>query len=108
MPISTDVLLLILACAAVTVSVRVLPFLLVNQMQWPDWFLNWLEYIPVAVVSALFFSEIFLEQGAFRSLQDPYLLAGLITLLGAFLVRNIIGIIIMGVLVFSLLNHLLS
>lgn len=108
MTLRLEVLLLILACMAVTFIPRVLPMLLFGRVELPQWFLIWLRYIPVAIISALFFKDTLLLQGQLRSWDDVYLTAGLLTLLIAFVSRNIFVTIIGGAVVFNVLRWVLA
>lgn len=89
---------------AVTIVPRVLPMLLVNRLNLPHWFWAWLRYIPVSVIAALFFRETLLINGEFRQWGDPYLIAGQLTLITAFLCRNLFLTVCLGVALFTLLR----
>ena len=52
MEIRTEFLALVLACAAVTAIPRVLPLVALSRVQLPAWLLEWLRYVPIAVLSA--------------------------------------------------------
>lgn len=107
MSVRPEILLLILACMAVTIVPRVAPMALVNRLRLPAWFLAWLSYIPVSVISALFFREAFLSAGAWRSWDDPYLVAGMLTLAVAFLCRNFFLTAVIGAFIFTACRYLL-
>ena len=81
MTLRIDILLLIIACAAVTIVPRVLPLVLANRLVLPPKVELWLRQIPVAVISALFFREILFGGGI-------HLAAGIAALLTAFVVRR--------------------
>ena len=109
MTLRLEVLLLILACMAVTIVPRVLPMLTVNRLRLPPSAVAWLSYVPSAVISALFFREILATpEGAPRGFLDPYFLAGWMTLALAFLTRNIILTVIAGVALFATLHWLFA
>ena len=102
MSVRWEILSLIVACMAVTIVPRVLPMMWVNYFRPPQWFLAWLSYIPVAVISALFFKEAFLVNGVLRAWHDPYFLAAWATLMVAFFFRNILITVALGVCFFAL------
>lgn len=104
MTVRLEILLLILACMAVTVLPRVLPLSLAHRIRLPQWFLAWLQYVPIAVISALFFREVLLLNGEWRQWHDPYLLAAWPTLAVAIVSRHILLTIIIGTLLFTLLR----
>ena len=109
MTLRPEVLLLILACMAVTIVPRVLPMMTVNRLRLPQWAAAWLSYVPSAVISALFFREILATPaGELRGLLDPHFIAGWATLALAFLTRNIIATVIAGVALFAVLRWALG
>ena len=108
MSIRPEIILLILGCMGVTVLPRILPMAFANRLHLPAWFLAWLRYIPVSVIAALFFREVLLTAGAFRQWDDPYLIAGLLTLVAAFVFRNILLTVVVGAVVFTALRFILG
>jgi branched-subunit amino acid transport protein len=58
MQIRAEFLALVLACALVTAIPRVLPLVALSRVQLPGWALDWLRYVPVAVLSALLAIEL--------------------------------------------------
>jgi branched-subunit amino acid transport protein len=58
MDIRPEFLALVLACALVTAVPRVLPLLVLSRLQLPQWLLDWLRYVPVAVLASLLSLEI--------------------------------------------------
>lgn len=59
--LDAEYLLLIAGMGLVTYLPRCLPLLFLSSRKLPDWFIEWLDMIPVAILSALVFSEIFLS-----------------------------------------------
>lgn len=97
MEIRAEFLALVLACAAVTAIPRVLPLVALSRVQLPGWLLEWLRYVPIAVLSALLSIEL-LSTG----------LAGLVAIAAAlgvaFLTRNLLGTALAGVALYWLLG----
>lgn len=58
MDIRPEFLGLVLACALVTAVPRVLPLLVLSRLQLPQWLLDWLRYVPVAVLASLLSLEL--------------------------------------------------
>jgi branched-subunit amino acid transport protein len=58
MAIRPEFLTLILACALVTAVPRVLPLLVLSKLRLPQWLLDWLRYVPAAVLGALLALEL--------------------------------------------------
>jgi branched-subunit amino acid transport protein len=86
----------VLACALVTAVPRVLPLLVLSKMELPQWLLDWLRYVPVAVLAALLSLEL-LAAGT-KSLA-PIAIA----LAVAAATRSLLGTVLTGVGVYWLL-----
>jgi len=97
MEIRAEFLGLVLACALVTAVPRVLPLVALSRMQLPGWLLDWLRYVPVAVLSALLAIEL-LSAGA---AGVPAIAAAVAV---AFMTRSLLGTAVAGVAVFWLLS----
>jgi branched-subunit amino acid transport protein len=54
-----DYILLIVAMGLVTYIPRWFPLFFLSQRKLPLWFVEWLDLIPVAILSALVFSDLF-------------------------------------------------
>ncbi len=97
MEIRAEFLGLVLACALVTAVPRVLPLVALSRMQLPGWLLDWLRYVPVAVLSALLAIEL-LSAGA---AGVPAIGAAFAV---AFMTRSLLGTAVAGVAVFWVLS----
>jgi branched-subunit amino acid transport protein len=97
MEIRAEFLGLVLACALVTAVPRVLPLVALSRMQLPGWLLDWLRYVPVAVLSALLAIEL-LSAGA---AGVPAIAAAVAV---AFMTRSLLGTAVAGVAVFWVLS----
>ena len=98
MDIRPEFLGLILACALVTAVPRVLPLVVLSRFQLPAWLLDWLRFVPIAILGALLFLEVSLAAAP---------LAGVATALAvAALTRSILGTVLAGVAVYGLLLYL--
>ncbi|MGI9347152.1 MAG: AzlD domain-containing protein [Gammaproteobacteria bacterium] len=104
MSIRPDILALIFACLVVTFIPRIIPLMLAHRITLPRPILAWLAYIPTAVIAALFFNEMLLSGGTWRTWQSPHIWAGLAALATAFLSRHIATTIIIGMAVFAMLS----
>ncbi len=58
MEISLYILLVIIGTAVVTFVPRVLPLIVLSRLDLLEWALRWLDYIPIAVMSALLAQEV--------------------------------------------------
>jgi branched-subunit amino acid transport protein len=75
MEIRPEFLSLVLACALVTAVPRVLPLVLLSRFSLPQWLLDWLRFVPVAVLAALTAIEVLMPGGKALALHPPALLA---------------------------------
>lgn len=95
MDIRPEFLGLVLACALVTAVPRVLPLLVLSRLQLPQWLLDWLRFVPVAVLASLLSLEL-LSTGT----------AGLVGITAALVVaaatRSLLGTVLAGVAVYWL------
>jgi branched-subunit amino acid transport protein len=95
MAVRPEFLGLVLACALVTAVPRVLPLLVLSRLQLPQWLLDWLRYVPVAVLASLLSLEI-LSTGKFG------LPAIAVALAVAAATRSLLATVLAGVAVYWL------
>lgn len=96
-------LLLILGMGLVTYVPRWFPLFLFTQRKLPEWFIQWLDLIPVAILSALVFSDLFLS-GSPRHLDvlQTKSIVAIPTFLFALKTRSLGGTVIVGMALFWL------
>ena len=107
MEVSSYVLLIIIGSGIVTLLPRVLPLIFLNNIKLKEDVVNWLNYIPVAVLAALLAQELLLSNGQISILNNEKLLAALPTFLVAILTKSLLGTVVVGVvsmLVIKLIN----
>lgn len=96
---SRDFLLLMLALGAVTYLPRLLPLVMLSRRTLPGWFAEWLELIPVAILSALIAPTLFAQSNPrVFTLGKVELFAALPTLFCACKTRSLAGTVIVGML----------
>lgn len=94
-----DLLILFLAMGAVTYLPRMLPLVMLSRRQLPAWLGEWLEMIPVAILSALISPALFTQSTPrMIVLGKPELWAALPTLLFALKTRSLAGTVLVGML----------
>lgn len=105
MEVNSYVLLIILGSAIVTFIPRVLPIALLSRIQIPEWGINWLKHVPVAVMAALLAQELFLSENKF-SITDNLLelIAAIPTFLIAIITRSLLGTVLVGILSLMILR----
>jgi len=96
---SREFLLLMLAMGAVTYLPRLLPLVMLSRRALPGWFAEWLELIPVAILSALIAPILFAQSNPrVFSFGKVEFFASLPTLLCSFKTRSLAGTVIVGML----------
>ncbi len=98
-----DYLLLFGGMGLVTYLPRALPLLYLAHRKLPRWLIDWLDFIPVAILSALIAPTLLADTTA-RTLQfgKLELLVAIPTLLFAIKTRSLGGTVLVGMLLFWL------
>ena len=108
MDVRPEFLALVLACALVTALPRVLPLVVLSRMTLPGWLLDWLRFVPVAVLAALCAIEVLLPGGTLAvSAANPALPAIAVAFLIAAATRSLLGTVLAGVAGYWLLLSIL-
>jgi branched-subunit amino acid transport protein len=99
MEIRWTILLIILGCALVTFIPRVLPLMVLSQMELPKWVIRWLKNIPVAVMAALLAQELLLSDNQLSlSANLLKLLAAIPAFAIAILTKSLLGTVMAGII----------
>lgn len=100
----TDIILIIIGMAVVTFLTRFGCLLVFRQTGMPAFLTGWLRHVPTAILTALILPSLLLPKGYLDlSLQNHYLLAGILASLVAYKSRNILATVGVGIMVmFSL------
>jgi branched-subunit amino acid transport protein len=100
---TSDYLMLIIGMGLVTYLPRLVPLALLSQRQLPRWLTDWLDLVPVAILSALIAPLLF-TSGKPRTLDfsRPDLLVALPTLLFALKTRSLAGTVVVGMALYWL------
>ncbi|AKG53956.1 branched-chain amino acid transport protein AzlD [Dehalogenimonas sp. WBC-2] len=99
-----EMLLLFLGMAVVTFIPRFLPMALVSRLSIPARVKVFLDYVPVAVLSALVFPSIFAAEGGGIGLEPHLLLSAAAVFLFSYKVRNLWGAVVLGMAVYWVLG----
>ena len=98
-------LLTIFSCGLVTWGARVLPFILLKRFTLKKRVVDYLSFVPVVILSSLWFSNIFIQHlGRWPSIDVKNLLASLPTILAAVWTKNLLVIVCVGMLSLAVLN----
>jgi branched-subunit amino acid transport protein len=105
--IRSEILVLILGMGLVTYIPRWAPLFFLSRRDLPAWFIEWLDLIPVAILSALVVPEL-LTSGDPRhvDLFQPRLLVALPTFFFALKTKSLAGTVILGMVLFWLSGRL--
>ncbi len=100
-----DFIILVVGMALATYLPRMLPLVVLTRTGLPPLVLKWLSFIPVAVLSALLFPSILMQDGGLCIRPDNlYLLAAIPTIIVAAVFRNLFATIVIGIGVTYLLK----
>ncbi|MBW1980707.1 MAG: AzlD domain-containing protein [Deltaproteobacteria bacterium] len=93
----SDYLLLVLGMGVVTYLPRWVPLLFLSRRQLPQWFVEWLDLLPVAILSALLAPEL-VTHGVPRclSLSQAKLWVALPTFVFALKTKSLGGTVLVG------------
>ena len=101
--------LLILGMMAVTFSVRYVPLVLVGRFQLPDRMMRALNYVPVAVLTAICAPAIFMPQGSIDlGLDNAALVGGVASVIIAWRTKNLLLTIVLGMIIYMGWRALMS
>jgi len=102
-----SVLALILGMAMVTYLPRCLPMAFLSRGVLPEKVKMGLDYIPVAILSAIVFPILFSGEGKV-GVQPQYLLAALPVFIFAWKVKSLWGSVVLGMAIYWLLGFVMS
>ena len=102
---SLEFIVLAAAMGLVTYLPRWLPVFFLSRRQLPEWFVEWLDLIPAAILSALIFAELFVTPDPRHvKLLNVKSIVAIPTLLFALKTKSLGGSVVFGMLLFWLLE----
>ena len=104
----TTFFMTVLICAAITISVRALPIILLANAQIPALIREWLNFIPAAVMSAIIVAEILAKPALTAAGWSVSLLATVICVIIGVMTRSLFITVLSGILAFMMLDWVLS
>jgi branched-subunit amino acid transport protein len=100
------IFLTILGMMLVTYIPRLVPVWLLSSKSLPQPVVAWLRYVPVAVLAAMLFPAIFVQDNQVDvGLSNLFLLAALPTLLVAWKTKSLFGSVIVGAVVVAVARY---
>lgn len=106
MEVNSYIILIIIGSGIVTLLPRVIPLVFLNNVKLKKEVINWLNYIPVAILSALLAEELLLSNGQISILNNEKLLAALPTFLVAILTKSLLGTVVVGVISMLIIGNI--
>lgn len=101
-----NIWLVMLLGGLVTFGIRFSLIYLFGRFEVPETMRKALHYVPPAVLSAIVFPELFIRDGVFNpSLDNHRMIAGLVAIFVAWLSRNILITILVGMVALFLLQY---
>lgn len=105
MEVSWTILIIIIGCALVTFVPRVLPLMILSQLELPTWLIRWLKNVPVAVMAALLAQELLLSNNQFSIIDNGLkILAAIPAFIIAILTKSLLGTVMAGVITMMILR----
>jgi branched-subunit amino acid transport protein len=99
-----DYLLLVAGMGLVTYIPRWFPLFALSQRHLPEWLIEWLSLIPIAILAALL-APILFANGETRTISlGPELLVAIPTLFFAWKTRSLGGTVLVGMLLYWLVS----
>ena len=103
------VFLTILGMALVTYVPRLLPIWVLSSKSLPPLVVKWLRYVPVAVLAAMLFPSLLVQEGQVGvGLDNLFLWAAVPTFLIAWKKRSLFGAVIVGMVVVAVARLLFA
>ncbi len=108
MPSFDFTLLTIIGCSIATWLSRTVPFALLKKFNLPAPLLEYLSFVPIVIMSALWFSNLFIQDlGHLPHLNIENLLASVPTILSAVFSKSLLIIVLVGILSLAIIRLIL-
>ena len=106
--VSTEYLTVILGMGMVTFLPRWLPLVYLTKRSLPAWLVEWLDFIPAAILSAILLPAL-VTDSATRAVDfgRPELIVAIPTFVFAILTKSLGGTVIIGMVLFGLAQKFL-
>ncbi len=104
----TQYIILVIGMGLVTYLPRWIPLIALSHRKLPKWIVEWLDLIPVAILSALLL-PLLITTGEPKSVEffRPELLVAIPTFVFALKTKSLSGTIIVGMLLFWAINKIM-
>lgn len=102
--------IVIIGMAAVTYFSRELPFVILKGKKLKPAIVEWMGYIPTAVLAALLIPALIIDSESkkiFISFDNLFLITGILTFIFGIFIKNLFAVIIFGVSLLAVLRYFL-
>ncbi|EGC68422.1 Branched-chain amino acid transport protein (AzlD) [Enterococcus casseliflavus ATCC 12755] len=104
----TNFVILMLVCGLVTWLPRIVPFLFSKKLVFPETFTVFLSYLPLCILAALLVQNLLIfREGQFPILKVKETIACILALLVGYYTKDLMKIVITGVIAMALLRFFL-
>ncbi|WP_390405594.1 AzlD domain-containing protein [Lacticaseibacillus jixiensis] len=101
------VFITILLCGLVTWLIRVVPFALVKAATLPKWLLQFLSFVPVAILSAIFVESLLVyHSGHWPSVNVENLMASVPSIIAGVISKSLLVVVVVGIVAMALIRAL--
>lgn len=108
MPTVNFILWTIFGTGLVTWLSRVIPFVILKKLTLSPTIIEFLSFVPVTIMAALWFQQIFIPHlGHFPTIDYVNLWSSLPTVLAAIISKNLLVIVVVGIVSAAIVNLLL-
>ncbi|WP_125710352.1 AzlD domain-containing protein [Companilactobacillus zhongbaensis] len=100
------VLLTVVGCGLVTWLSRILPFWILRKVKLSPKVVEFLSFVPIVIMSALWFENLFHQHlGHLPTIDYPNLIASLPTVISAIISKSLLVIVIVGVISLAVVRY---
>lgn len=104
---TVDIYITIIGMALVSYFSRVLPFVVLKGRKLNPAVMEWMSYIPAAVLGALFLPGILITENHFNiSLSNEFFITGIAVIIFGSIVNNLFAVIIFGISFLTVLRYI--
>jgi len=105
MPSTKFIMWTIVACGAVTLLSRIMPFILLKKFNLPAKVVEFLSFVPITIMAALWFENLFKQNiGHLPQIDYANLIASVPTVITAILTKKLLLIVMVGIISLALVR----
>ncbi|MDC6398192.1 AzlD domain-containing protein [Lactiplantibacillus pentosus] len=102
---SSYILITILLCGLVTWLSRIVPFAIIKNLTVPHWLINFLSFVPVAIMTAIFVESLLVyHAGHWPGFNLPNIYASIPAMLAGVLTKSLLAVVITGIVAMAALR----